>query len=512
MSLSRRAARNFAGQAAMLCVSFADRIVFTAILIRAWGTDLFSDWATILAACNLLMIAEFGFQVMLGNSLVRAEGRRAARAFNRLVAVGVYFYLALGVILLGLVGVMVTVGDIGRMLSLLEMPRANLVFLLLALYSVLRIMRSGVTQVFRGKGEVHQLTWTEVRALTAVMVCACVAVVLGASPVTVAALYLGVEILAGEAIALGIVLRRFPDVRLWPSRPSRSEVRDTAKSLPWYGWLMGANSAMLHLPVLIIAWLGLGGAPLAALVLQRTLVNFGKTLSSAVSLAIGIEIADVGSKSPHDERIEAVRMLGRFNVALAALLTAGLLMFGNAIVAVWTGSHDLGSRWILVWLLLPIVLTGPAIPLQMLTFYSGQPRPQAIASAVQVGTGLPLALIGGLNAGVVGVAFGIGMGEVLGLAIVLPALAASSTRIRYLPILLECMAFFLAALLWASVCGIVVARLVPPGNLISLGTALIAWSLIAGLPIAWFGLPRGMRGRLRGILTARLAPGTRRGS
>lgn len=496
----------------MLCVSFADRIVFTAILIRVWGTDLFSDWATILAACNLLMIAEFGFQVLLGNSLVRAEGRRAARAFNRLVAIGLFFYLALGAILLGVVVAMVAFGDIGRMLSLLEMPRANLVFLLLAAYSILRIMRSGVTQVFRGKGEVHQLVWTEVRALTAVMVCACAAVVLGATPVTAAALYLGVEILAGEAIALAIVLRRFPEVRLWPARPARSEVRDTARDLPWYGWLMGANSAMLHLPVLIIAWLGLGGAPLAALVLQRTLVNFGKTLSSAVSLAIGIEIADVGPKSSHDERIEAIRMLGRFNVALAALLTAGLLVFGDAIVAVWTGSPDLGSRWILVWLLLPIVLTGPAIPLQMLTFYSGQPRPQAIASAVQIGTGLPLALMGGLYSGVVGVAFGIGVGEVVGLAIVLPALAASSTRIRYLPVLLECMTFFLAALLWAGVCGLATDRLVPPGDIVSLGAGLIAWSVLAGLPIAWFGLPRDMRGRLREHLTSRLAPGANRGS
>lgn len=512
MSLSRRAARNFAGQTAMLCVSFADRIVFTAILIRAWGTDLFSDWATILAACNLLMIAEFGFQVMLGNSLVRAEGRRAARAFNRLVAVGLYFYLVLGAILLGTVATMAAVGDIGRMLSLLEMPRANLVFLLLALYSILRIMRSGVTQVFRGRGEVHQLTWTEVRALTAVMVCACAAVLLGASPVAVAALYLGVEILAGEAIALAIVLRRFPDVRLWPARPSRSEVRDTTRNLPWYGWLMGANSAMLHLPVLIIAWLGLGGAPLAALVLQRTLVNFGKTMSSAVSLAIGIEIADVGPRSPQNERIEAVRMLGRFNVALAALLAAGLLVFGDPIVAVWTGSPDLGSRWILIWLLLPIVLTGPAIPLQMLTFYGGQPRPQAIASAVQIGTGLPLALIGGLHAGVIGVAFGIGVGEVVGLAVVLPALAASSTRIRYLPILRECMVFFLAALVWAGICGLGVTRLVPPGDLVSLGAALAAWALVAGPPIAWFGLPRSVRMRLRGLLTSRLDPRTRRGT
>jgi O-antigen/teichoic acid export membrane protein len=422
----------------MLVVSFADRIAFTALLIRAWGVDLFSDWATLLAACGLLMVSESGFQVFLGNALVRAENRQRRRAFNRLVGLGLFFYAVLGAVLISAMVALVVVGNVERLFGLIGMSGASWVFLILAASTILRMVRSGVVQVFRGMGQVHQLMWTEVRAMTAILLASAVSVFAGAGPVTIAGIYLAGELVFGGLWSWRMVRRKFPEVRLGIRLPNGAEFRAMARTLPWYGWLSSATHLMVHIPILIVAWLGLAGAPLAALVVQRTLVNFGKNVSSAASLAVGIEIADLSASSPPEDRERAIRMLARFNVAIAALMLTGLLFFGNAVVGVWTGRADLGSPYILLWLLLPMVLTGPAIPLQMVTFYSSMPRPQALASATQLFLGVALAVLAGSRFGVTGVAFGIGAGEIVGLGIVLPALAASKVGVRYVRIVAEC--------------------------------------------------------------------------
>jgi len=496
MSINRRAARNFSGQAANIVVTFADRILLTAVLIRAWGVDVFSDWATVMAGASLLLLSEFGFQMLLGNTLVRAAGRGRARAFQRLVGIGLFFYASLGLGVLGLVVGIVVLADVGAMFELRGMAGAATVFLILGLYQTLRLFRSGIIQVFRGKGEVHQLVWTDARAQAAALPLAIVAAWSGGGPILVAAIYLVTEMIFGELWAIRLVRRRFPEVRLRIVRPSAAEVRALARSLPWYGWMASTTIVMLQLPVLIIAWLGLGGAPLIAFVVQRMLVNFGKLLSNSVSMAIGIELADLSIRASAAERTEGVRLLARAGTALAALLISGLLSFGEPLVRFWTGQAGLGSFAILFWLLLPMVVTAPAVPLQMLTFYAGRPKPQAAASFVQLAVGVPLAAVAGSIYGVVGVAFGVAIGEALGLGVVLPLLAARRVQVRYWALLAECTSLLIMALLWSGLTGWAAGLLFPLDTIAGLAAAIAGWSLAAALPVMLLGLPASSRASL----------------
>ncbi len=504
MTISRRASRNFLSQLAMLGVSFADRILFTGLLLRAWGTDTFSDWATLLAAGNLLVASEFGYQIVLGNSLVKAANRGRRRAFNRLVGLGMFFYLALCTALLTGMAAFVLTADLRKFFELVAIPRPVAVFAPIVGYVCLRIARTGLTQIYRGKGEVHRIMWTEVRAMAAIFVVAAVAVVRGAGPQTVALIYLGVEAAVGGIWTLAVIRRGFADVALAPRLPRMPEVREIAAKLPWYGWFGTVNHVMVQVPVLLVAWLGLGGAPLTALVVQRTLVNFGKNIIGAVSLAVGIEIADAGGAADSPERKQAIFLLARSNVALAALMAAGLLSLGDSVVGAWTGRPDLGSWSILFWLLFPVVLSGPAIPLQIVTFYAGVPRPQAIASAAQVFVGLTAAWLAGIRFGAAGVAFGIGLGEAVGMGIVLPILAASHASVRYLDLLRECAAFFVGALAWGGLAGWGVDQVFDLGEPYQLVAGLACWVAVGAVPVVVASIPRPLRVRLFQLIRLRL--------
>ncbi len=496
MSINRRIARNLSGQAANIIVTFADRIVLTAVLIRAWGVDVFSDWATVMAGTGLLLLSEFGFQMLLGNTLVRAGGRGRARVFQRLVGIGLFFYVVVGFAVLAIVVGIFLFGDVGAMFELRGMAGAATVFLILGLYQVLRVARSGIIQVFRGKGQAYQLIWTDARAQAAAIPLAVAAAWAGGGPIAVAAIYLVTEVIIGELWAIWLVRRRFPDVRLRPVRPSMAEMQALARTLPWYGWLASATILMLQLPVLIIAWLGLGGPPLIAFVVQRMLVNFGKLLSNAVSLAIGIELADISARASAAERTEGVRLVARAGTALAALLIAGLLSFGDPLIRFWTGEEELGSFAILFWLLLPMVVIAPAVPLQMLTIYVNRPKPQAAASLVQIVVGVSLAAIAGSMYGVAGVAFGVAMGEALGLGVVLPLLAARRVQVRYWALLAECAVLLAMALLWSGPIGWAATLLFAVDTIPGLAAAIAGWTLTAALPVMLLGLPASSRSSL----------------
>lgn len=499
LSLARRAALNFSGQFAGMVVTFVDRVLFTGLLIRAWGVDLFSDWATLMAAAALLSIAEFGFQSLLGNMLVRAENRGRRGTFQRIFGIGLFFYLVLSALLVVLVAAAVLLADMAGPLELLATPDGDAAFLALALYQILRLARNAFSQPLRGKGQFYQLMWIDVRAMTAAVALSAAAVLLGADLLTVAFLYLAAELVVGEMWVVWLVRRKIPELVLRPAVPTRFELRSLAAQLPWYAWLTLSNSLMLHLPVLILAWLGLSGAMLIAFVVQRTLVNFGRTLANAASLALGIEITDLSGRISPELRRDGIRSLARFNLALATLLAAFLLAFGEEVVRIWTGEEELGSLALLFWLLLPLLATAPAIPLQILTFFGGRPRPQAVASVVQVSVGLVVAVLAGSAYGVVGVAFGVAMGEIAGISLVLPILAARYVEISYPRLAGECALFFLVAGAWAGGSAYAVLQLVPPTSPVSLAAGVALWAAAGGLPVAWIALPGAMRQRLLAV-------------
>ena len=509
MSVLRLAARNVSSQALSFLSTISDRLILVALLIRSWGPDIYSDWVTLLAMSGLIATTEFGFQTYLGNLLTRAEVRRRPRMFQRAVGLGITFYGSLGVLLIaGAIAAYFWL-DLSSAFNLRGIGQSSLVFLILSFYMIVRVTRGAITQIFRGKGEVYRLIRSEPRAsFPAVLLCA-TAVAFGAGPIGVALILVATELILGTALSVWEVRRRYPQIGLSPVMPRLAELRAGGANLRWYGWLVLSNQMMTHVPILVIAWLGLTGPLLISFAVQRTLINVSKQLSNAVSIALGVEVARVREERNGDHYQKGIYVLARFNTAFAALAVSGLLCFGPYVVSAWTGRGDLFSLEILLWLLLPLVIIAPAIPLQMMTMFGSVPKPQAVSSAVQCGVGLGLAILLGHFFGVVGVACGVALGEILSTGLLLPLLSRRALSISYGRLLLDSAMFFVAGLVWAVPIALLILE-AAPRTPVSLVGMLVVWGLAAGAPILLMSLPTEVRGTLRTRLAELLSRRIRR--
>lgn len=495
MSLAKRSIRNIASHAASLAVSFADRLVLVGVLIRVWGTDLYADWVTLLAVTSLLTFFEFGFQVHLGNSLNQAAAKNDKPGFQRLVGLGFTFYSVLAIAVLTLSTIVVFVLGVDGLLTLDSNVSANYgtVYLILTTILALRMGRNALTQIFRGYGEYHRIIWTDVRVVAAAIAGSVGLALSGSSPLGVAAAYLAAELFLGWGLTTWTLRRRFPHLRMVPRIVRWTELWTVLSNLKWYALLQGLPGILLYLPILIIGWLGLGGAALVGFVVQRTLVNFVRTLSATVSQAVGVELAHLVSSDRLSEVIHGITVLARFNAALAGAMFAGFLVFGEAVIELWTGEPNLGSVPILLLLLLPVIVTAPSIPLAMLNMFASQPRNSGIAYLAQAVIGIPAAYYLGVEFGVIGVVLGITAAEVVSIGLFLPLLSARRFGVRYLPLAALCYLISGLSAAWCLSIGMLVDYAIPHSSLPSLILVMGLWSVMAVAPVIVIGLPKSSR-------------------
>jgi len=482
----QKSVSNLASQIVSFVISFGDRIVLVGLLIRMWGANVYSDWATLLAAASLLSVAELGFQIQYGNRLTMAKARGNSAAYARTVGVGLFFYALLAATLACVLLAMLfgcNIADLFR----LRRPDNTLaapLFGLLGITSILRVGRAGLSQIYRSQGEFHRGILID-GGITALTIGGAVASALaGTDPFLLAVVYFAAETVLGWG-GMGLdITRRYPAVRLCPCLPSWSELSDWGRTLAVYALIQGLPILWLSAPAVIISVLALGGGALVSFVVQRTLVNFGRMLSNMLSVAVVIELAMLPHKHAQSQLARGVEVLARLNAALTGALAAGLVCFGPAVIGVWTGKPDLASLPILAVLILPVLATAASAPLSLLCMYAGKPHGYAIALCVQIGVGVPATWLGGLEFGIVGAASGLAIGEFVGLGIVLPLLAAGSFHIVYAPLALRCMAISGFVGLWGFATGWIIVHLLGDGSALWLAVVILVWSIVgAALPL-----------------------------
>ncbi|MBN8806907.1 MAG: hypothetical protein J0I47_01515 [Sphingomonas sp.] len=492
MSLLRRSARNFVSQTLSFAISILDRIVLTGVFVRAWKVNGFSDWTTLWSTASLLVMIELGFQIYLGNMLVKAERRGHRRAFQLLFELGLGFYLGLSAIVLAVVAGSVALFDIGHALRL-HATGLDVVLVVLCCYQMLRIVRGGFTQVLRGRGEYHLVILTDVRATGAGIVGAIVTTLLGGGPLAVASVYLIAELLFGTIWSLSLVRRRHTDIRLRLRKPRRRQVLAAAGELRWYSAVQVNTYLLAGLPILIAAWLGFAGAGLAGLAVQRTLVNFSRTVAATFSAAVGVELATIDPRRDSERLVKSVFAIARLNVALAALAAAGITIFGETVIALWTGTPDLGSRSTLALLLLPVIIVAPVAPMTMLSIYAGAPRAQGIGTGIQLILGLPLAVALGRVLGIDGLVLGLAIGEIVGVGLVITMLVASKFRVPIGRLALDSLMILFVCIFWASLVGLTLKLLIVSPSPVVAVLKLAVWSVVAGVPVLLYALPPRQR-------------------
>lgn len=494
------AAKSMAVQVASLATSMIDRIFLTALLIRVWGTEGFSDWTTIVSAAGVVLIAEFGFQHFVGNQLLKAHLRNHTLAFNRLLSWAAFASLSIGAAVTALTALAAVMFDLQTWLGI-HSPQFVPAMVILSAWNALKIARGPILQIYRGVGEYHNLIWADVRATVISIGFAAMAVLLGAGVIPVTVIFLLTTFVVSTLWALRDIRRRFPQIRARPVRPPWNRVRRGIRALRWYGlYFIGTNLVQIA-PILLIAALGMSGYLLASFAVQRTLVNFVRTLSVSVTTAMGAELSILSLGGDTKGLSQGIFLVARINACLSAFAVAGLLYFGEALVGLWTGNPDLGSLPILILLMIPAIVLAPALALQMTAVMSDRLKDQSLAAAltavIAIGGGVAL----GSRFGITGVAAALAAGETIAFGIISPMLAAREFRISYVSVVSHSLIAFAVVTAWAILMAEIVAVAALPEGPGGFLAEITVWFAIAFPPAAWLCASP----RLRRAVAARLS-------
>ena len=503
---SVQAAKSASVHALSLITSLFDRIILTGLLVRFWGTSEFAQWTTIVSFASMIVIAELGFQQLVGNEITRAAVRGHGRAVNRILATALPVSLAFGIVSLVAVVGGLFIFDWPTRLGLTS-PEMVPALIVLCISTAIKIARGPLLQAYRGVGEFFNFLLAEVNATLAAVLAACAAVFVGADAIVVACLYLVAASYFSVWRPFADIRKRYPQIRFAVRRPSRQWTIRTASELRYYGLFYIVSNLIQTGPILIIAFLGMTGQALAIFAIQRTLVNFVKTVSTGLSNAAGAELSKVSMSGDPDGLARGLRTLGRLNAALAALATVALVFYGDVVVGLWTGEPDLGSFALLATLLVPLIATAPSLAVQQAAVMTGRVRRQSYASAIYAAIALGGSVLLGSLYGIIGVAIALALGEIVAIGILSPLWASRELSLPYWPLVRSAGLVFLAVSAWSAIVAGTLDYLLGDLQLTGDLAALTGFGLLAALPVLIATAPAGLRNQVMVRIKARLQRG-----
>jgi O-antigen/teichoic acid export membrane protein len=498
-----RIAKNAAAQILAQLVAFADRFLVVGILLRAWGTQIYSEWTLLVSCVGLLALGELGLNIYYGNIYQMAWATADTKRFQRMVSVALTCSGVVAVLLGCSALLLLAVDGLTKILSIKALPHADTiaVAVMMGAATLSRIARGAISQIYRGRqeyaiGVVVDLLWQASALAIAIS-----AGFLGAGPVVVAGGYLASDLIAGWGAMLWSLNKRYPDLEFKPAYPTRPELLDLVQHVKWFSVQQSGPVVWLQIPILVLGHVGVAGASLVGFVVLRTLVNLVRTLATMVSIGSGVEIAAILHAGRVEETMRSLQTVGRSLSVFSSSLAVGIVTFGYALVTLWTGRPELYDRGVLYVLLASAVLAAPAAPIASHLMLANMPRPLSIALLVQYAIGLLACGALARSYGALGAAAGLALGEVIGQAIALPLLAAGHlTSFGFVRYYARCLLKMILVGLWCSGVGLGVLALFNTSYWPGLAAAGAAWTVLGLIPVMALTLPA----RHRGILAARL--------
>jgi hypothetical protein len=498
----RRIAENLAAQLVSLTLSIGDRLLLVGVLVRAWGTTVYADWAQLMATAALISLGEVGLNIYFGNAWQAAFARDDSDAFARVLAVAVCIYGLLVVGLLALVAGGLAVADPAHTIGLrgLDAATSRIVLGFLGAAAVLKVGRGLLSQLYRGKGEFARGILLESLA-SAVLLCATITSgLLGAGVTTVAACYLAAEIGGGWFMTGADIRRRFPELRFRPSWPTGREICGLVSQVKWLAILQGTPIIWLNLPVLLLAGVSASSNAIVAFVLMRTMVNFARMLVAMLSLATGVELASAA----HSGNAQAVKAYlvaaGMMGSVAAAVLCSGLYTFLKPLLVLWSGHVDLEIPSVVAWLSAGLLGAAPGMPLAAFAMLGGAARAVGLTNISQLALGLTFGWAGGQLLGLPGLAAGLAIGEIVAQVFVLWLAVGPIHGLARSRHVFTCIWRAALAVAWGLATGAVVTRAIGSGTVAHLAVAVFIWGLLGGAPALLLGFDRATSARLLAIM------------
>ena len=198
-------------------------------------------------------------------------------------------------------------------------------------------------------------------ALTAIFltintVAAIIAVLAGAGPLTLAAIYLVVTGIGSVAYFAWDARRRYADWVASPATPTGAELRALGVHIKWFSLQTIAPTIWLQTPILVFNAWRVSGEDIAAFLVVRTMVNLIRQSFQFAAVGAGLEIATLSHRGDF-QALAAVRGGRALDDGAQRGLRRRHAELRGRDHAAWTGRADLFSLSIAAWMLAPLMLS-----------------------------------------------------------------------------------------------------------------------------------------------------------
>ena len=389
-SVRERFIRGFGATALGPIVTILAQVISVPVFLHSWGPKVYGEWLVLTAIPTYIAFSDVGFGSVAGNDMtmrVTASDRRGALEVFQSTW-----------ILMSVVSFLVVIGFIfgawtlplNRWLNLSTITPTITREILTAffLYSFLSLQSDLTTSGFRCEGNYALGMLIKNLLRLSETVIATVIVILHASVLQVAVLYLMMRLI-GTPLMAWIMVRKSPWLQYGIRQASFRSIRTLAAPAVAYMAFPAGNALSIQGMVLVISAV-LGPVAVATFSTMRTLTRFSFQIMEAVKNSVWPELsAAYGAQNwPLARKLHRVAC----QVSLwSSLGTVAFLFFaGDKIIAIWTHGRITVDEPTFRWLLLVIIANSFWYTSSVVTIASN--THERVAVVFLIGTAASLAI------------------------------------------------------------------------------------------------------------------------
>jgi O-antigen/teichoic acid export membrane protein len=456
------------------------------VCLSAWGTAGYEDWILLYSITAFLMLADLGLVQFTAVRLIDAwsKGERERYAHEWALAIGLFG--ALTAALTCVLGVSWaqpawTSFIPARQLHHTEIASA---VVLLALAQVWSILIFVGLAVYRARGDLSRSynMWSVLVALQTAGI---------ALPA-----WLGQGIVAsalGNFIATVVTLAavvadfcwRYSDMAWRPIWPSPGEIYRRLRDAIGYLISPVATTIMLNGPNLILAHSGAPEGAIALFTATRTIAGVARQLPYQFAHPAGVELAALWARGDRKNLSRVYVASSRALAVVVGVLSGFTVVAAPLVMTLWTRGKVAYDPDLMLILMATTVICAPAQVAYTVLWYAGYPGRLNKALVFSTGLAMALAVLLAPRFDARGVAAGLGMGEIVGIAVYLSILVDRLLDRNPGSGLLGNFGSAVLAFLGSAASGYLLDLLIKPDGWFGLVALGLAWAIPAAAVVWW---------------------------
>ncbi|RJX16996.1 MAG: hypothetical protein C4575_14500 [Desulforudis sp.] len=394
-------------------INILGQILVAPLFLWAWGAQLYGEWLTIFAVVAYLSLLDFGMQMYVVNRLNQCYSVKQLNDYTRILHSALGLYLSVAVVAGCLIAIAVFVAPIGQWLNfrLMDHSTVAVVALLLATQLIFAIPQGLIVGLYRTFWEFPRGAMLANFQRASMFGLIALVLLVGGSVIQVAAIQL-IPLVGVIAFVLYDLRKRHPEVKVGLSQSDwKLAITFLGPSLLFF--LIQISGALTVQGSIIVVSAFAGSVYVAVFAIHRTLTNSIRQIVGSLNNALWPELTTLEAHGDYSR----LRIVHRsfVKMSFAACVFAGIWLHfaGKDIVELWTLGRIAFDQRLLDIFLLYLVLQAPWLASSVFPAAFNHHKNLAVCYILSAVLGLGLALVLVQHLGMVGVAFGLLIADIL---------------------------------------------------------------------------------------------------